>query len=71
MGFKINNNPGQWWRASEGWTTWGRATRYPTAGAAERAYDRAEEAGAAPVGIHPTRSGEPPWSRHAARTAAA
>lgn len=63
MGFKINNNHGKWWRASEGWTIWGRATRYATSGAAERAYDRAETAGAAPVGIFPTHAGEPAWSR--------
>ncbi len=63
MGAKINNNAGQWWRASEGWTTWARATRYATAAAAERAYDRAEAAGARPVGVHPTAHGEPPWSK--------
>lgn len=67
MGFKINNNAGQWWTA-KGWTDWKSATRYGSDAEAERAYDRAEAQGARPVGIHPTSHGEPPWSRNKLRS---
>lgn len=67
MAFKINNNHGQWWRASDkAWTTWARATRYKDDAAAERAFERLDAAGVRPVGIFPS-GGEPSWSRNGAR----